>query len=115
MPYDQRLAARVRQALSGQSGVTERAMFGGIAFMVRGNMCCGVLKDDLVVRVGPAAHEAELARPHARDMDFTHKPMKGYLYISSKGTATAAAVRSRLGPALSFVAALPPKAKGKRK
>ena len=109
MAFDERLADRVRRALDGQRGLTETKMFGGLAFMLRGNMCCGVLGEDLVVRVGPDAHAAELRRPHARVMDFTHKPMKGYLYVGPKGVATLASLRSRLKPALAFAASLPPK------
>ncbi len=109
MAFDEKLAERIRRALASQRGLAEKRMFGGLAFMLRGNMCCGVLGDDLVVRVGPIAHEAELKRPHARVMDFTHRPMKGYLYIAPKGVATAASLRSRLKPALAFVATLPQK------
>jgi TfoX/Sxy family transcriptional regulator of competence genes len=109
MPFDEKLADRVRRALAGERGLAEKKMFGGVAFMLHGNMCCGVLRDDLVVRVGPDAHAAQLKRPHARVMDFTHRPMKGYLYVAPKGTATTAALRSRLAPALAFVATLPKK------
>jgi TfoX/Sxy family transcriptional regulator of competence genes len=109
MAFDEKLADRVRRALAGQRGIAEKKMFGGLAFMLRGNMCCGVLRDDLVLRVGPDAYVAELKRPHARVMDFTHKPMKGYIYVAPKGVATAAALRSRLAPAIRFVTALPPK------
>jgi hypothetical protein len=109
MAFDEELAKRVRRTLASQRGLAEKRMFGGLAFMLRGNMCCGVLGDDLVVRVGPIAHEAELKRPHARVMDLTHRPMKGYLYIAPKGVATAASLRSRLKPALAFVATLPRK------
>lgn len=109
MAFDEKLAERVRRVLVGQRGLVEKRMFGGLAFMVHGNMCCGVLRDDLVVRVGPKAHAAELGRPHARLMDFTHRPMKGYLYVGPKGVSTAASLRSRLKPALSFVATLPRK------
>ena len=109
MAFDETLAERVRRALAGQRGLVEKRMFGGVAFMLRGNMCCGVLGDDLVVRVGPGAHETELKRPYARVMDFTHRPMKGYLYVAPDGVATAASLRSRLKPALAFVATLPRK------
>jgi len=109
MAFDEMLAERVRRALAGRRGVVEKRMFGGLAFMLRGNMCCGVLGHDLVVRVGPPAHETELKRPHARVMDFTHRPMKGYLYVAPKGVATAASLRARLKPALAFVATLPRK------
>lgn len=109
MAFDEKLADRVRRALFGQRGMVEKRMFGGLAFMLRGNMCCGVLREDLVVMVGPAAHAAELRRPHARVMDFTHKPMKGYLYVGPRGVATAASLRSRLSPAIAFAATLPRK------
>lgn len=109
MPFDEKLAARVRSELGARKGLTEKKMFGGIAFMLRGHMCCGVLGADLVVRVGPAAHDVEVRRPHARVMDFTHRPMKGYVYVAPKGVKTAVSLRSRLKPALAFVSSLPPK------
>jgi len=109
MAFSEQLADRVRRELAGRRGLVEKKMFGGVAFMLHGNMCCGVLREDLLVRVGPEAHSAELRRPHARVMDFTHKPMKGYLYVGPKGVATAASLRSRLKPALAFVASLPRK------
>lgn len=109
MAFDEALAERVRRALAEQRRVVEKRMFGGLAFMVDGNMCCGVMGEDLMVRVGPVAYEAELSRPGARVMDFTHRPMKGYLYVAPGGVATAGALRSRLKPALAFVATLPPK------
>ena len=109
MSFDETLAGRVRRALAGRRGLVEKKMFGGLAFMMRGNMCCGVLGDNLVIRVGPVAHAAELKRPHTRVMDFTHRPMKGYLYVAPSGVTTAAALRSRLKPAISFVETLPSK------
>lgn len=81
MAYDQGLAQRVREALAGQPGLTERAMFGGIGFMVYGNMACGILKDELMVRVGPEGMEA-LQRPGARVFDLTGRPMKGWVVVS---------------------------------
>ncbi len=62
-------------------------MFGGIAFMVNGNMFCGVIKDDFMARVGPDAHEDSLAKPHARPMDFVNRSMKGMVYVSPEGVA----------------------------
>lgn len=70
MAYDEQLAARVRSALDGQAGLGERKMFGGLAFMVHGNMACGVEADRLMVCVGPDRHEEALGRPHAAPMDF---------------------------------------------
>ena len=71
MSYDERLASRLRALLSKRRDVVEKKMFGGLCFMVNGKMCCGVVKDDLVVRVGPERHARALAAPHARPMDFT--------------------------------------------
>ena len=87
MAYDEALAERIRALLAGRDAVTERKMFGGIAFMVGGNMACGVIHDDLMVRVGPDAHDAALAEPHARPMDFAHRPMRGMVYVDPDGVA----------------------------
>ena len=81
MMYSEVLAARVRTSLAGQNGLEEKRMFGGLTFMVNGNMCCGVLNDYLVVRVGPDRFADALSRPHARPMDFTGRPLKGMVYV----------------------------------
>ncbi len=109
MSYDQRLAQRVREALEAQPGVAERQMFGGLAFMIGGHMCCGVTGDDLVARVGPAAYEAALRRAHARPMDLTGRPLTGFVYVGPKGTARRASLRRWVDDALRFVRSLPPK------
>ena len=109
MAFDQALADRVRAALAKRRGIKERKMFGGIAFMLNGNMCCGVLGKDLVLRVGPDGHDRALRRGHARAMDFTGKPMRGFLYVAPKGTASSAALRSWLGLGLKFAGSLPRK------
>src|SRR5262245_20481363 len=88
MAYDAALAERIRGAIRGRKGVTEREMFGGVAFMLGGNMFIGVVKDDLMVRVGPEAHEAARALPHSRPMDFAGRPMKGYVYVAAAGCST---------------------------
>lgn len=86
MAYDESLVQRVRESLAGQPGVVEKKMFGGLSFMVQGNMACGVLKEDLVVRVGPEQHDAALSRPHAREMDFTgRRRMKGMIIVVAEG------------------------------
>jgi len=87
--YDEELATRIRAIVGLRSGVSEKQMFGGLAFLVDGNMFCGVVGSDLMVRVGPDAYEATLARPHARQMDFTGRPMKGLVYVSPQGIASA--------------------------
>jgi TfoX/Sxy family transcriptional regulator of competence genes len=74
MAYDEGLAHRVRELLEGQSDVVEKKMLGGLCFMVQGNMCLGILQDEIMVRVGPDAHVDALAQPHARERDFAGKP-----------------------------------------
>jgi TfoX/Sxy family transcriptional regulator of competence genes len=88
MVYDEKLAERVRKSLKGKRNVTEKKMFGGIAFLSNGKMFCGVIKNDLVIRVGPEYYEKALTKPHARPMDFTGKPMRGFVYVSSDGCKT---------------------------
>ena len=85
MPYNEKLADRVRVALADRRDVSERKMFGGLSFMLRGNMCCGVEKTNLMVRVGPEAYDEALAQPGARLMDFTGRPMKGMMFVGSEG------------------------------
>lgn len=82
-------------------------MFGGIAFMVGDRMCVGVTNDDLMVRVGVDGHEAALARPHARPMDFTGRPMKGFVFVGADGVRTARQVRAWVETALAYRATLP--------
>jgi len=109
MAYDEQLAERVRTVLGARDDVTERNMFGGIAFMLGGHMCCGVNGDDLMLRLGDDAAEDALADPHTRPMDFTGRPMKGFVYVSSEGTGTAAALRRWIARAAEHVSTLPPK------
>ena len=109
MAYDEVLAGRVRRALSRRRGVSEKKMFGGLAFMLHGHMCCGVVKDRLMVRVGPKAYEHALAEPHARPMDFTGRPMTGMVFVAPAGLATDAALARWIGRAVAFGSSLPPK------
>ena len=85
MAYDETLAERVRQVMESHLSVAEKKMFGGLTFMLQGHMYCGVLKEDLVLRLGPDGAAEALAEPHARPMPFTGKPMKGMVYVSTKG------------------------------
>jgi TfoX/Sxy family transcriptional regulator of competence genes len=107
--YDEKLAKRVRDVLGYTQNVTERRMFGGIAFMVRGNMCCGVLDDKLMVRVGPVAYDKVLRLTHSREMDFTGKAMRGIVYVVPEGTKTARQLRTWIQRGLEFVRTLPAK------
>lgn len=109
MAYDEKLAGRVRRALAGQEGLTEKKMFGGVAFMVGGHMCCGVVGDDLVVRVGVEQHEAALAEPHTRHMDFTGRPMRGMVYVGPGGHQDGEALAKWLRLGIDLVTSLPPK------
>jgi TfoX/Sxy family transcriptional regulator of competence genes len=109
MACDEGLAERVRVLLAGECGVSEKKMFGGMAFMLRGNMAVGVINDDLMVRVGPEAHPALVREPHAREMDFTGKPMKGFVYVGSEGIASDFDLRRWVQRGVTFAATLPPK------
>jgi TfoX/Sxy family transcriptional regulator of competence genes len=111
MAYDEKLAERIRAAVKGAKGVTEKAMFGGIAWMKGDKMFVGTLKDELMVRVGKDAHDAEVKRPHARIMDFTGRPMKGYLIIAAPGVKSVRDVKAWTDRALAHVGTLPTKAK----
>lgn len=109
MAYDEGVAQRVREVLADQRGVTEKKMFGGLAFLLRGNMCCGVVGEELMLRVGPDAYDEALARRHARPMDFTGRPMRGMLYVSGEGFEDDADLEQWVTRATRFAASLPPK------
>lgn len=89
--------------------MVEKKMFGGLSFMVKGHMCCGVVGDELMVRVGPDGYEAALERPHARPMDFTGKPLKGFVYVAPQGFSTQSTLERWIRLALEFVETLPAK------
>ena len=108
MAYDEKLADRVRDILEEEEGVTERKMFGGLAFMVRGHMACGIVGDDLMLRLGAEGAETALERPHVRPMDFTGKPLTGMVFVGAEGLR-GAALRRWVGKAVLFVGGLPPK------
>jgi TfoX/Sxy family transcriptional regulator of competence genes len=108
--YDEELADRVRVVLKDEEGLTERAMFGGLAFMVNGNMACGVVKEELMLRLGAEGADAALGEPHIREMDFTGRPMTGMVYVEREGLDDAA-VRRWVGRAAGFARSLPPKAR----
>ncbi len=107
--YDEGLAERVRLALSERHDVVEKKMFGGLCFMVSGNMCVGVESDRLMVRVGKAGHEEALAQPHARPMDFTGRPMKGFVFVDVEGLMEDEELEALLGRGLKNALSLPPK------
>lgn len=115
MAYNEKLAQRVREVLSGGLEWAEIKMFGGLCFMHNGHMCVGVSTEDLMVRVGPEQYEAALAQPHAREMDFTGRPLKGFIYVEEDGVNSADALAAWIGMGMQFTGALPPKKKKPRK
>ncbi len=109
MAFDEAVAERVHNTLAGSPDVVEKRMFGGIAFMIRGNMCCGVIDDRLLLRVGPDGYEAAQSRPHAKPMDFTGRPMKGFVFVEPKGFASAGDLTAWIARAIMFALSLPAK------
>lgn len=108
MAYDERLAERVRAALAGENGLTERKMFGGLAFMLDGNMACGIVKDELMLRLGPEGADTALDSPHVRQMDFTGRPMTGMVFVGRAGLE-GVALEGWVEQATAYVRTLPPK------
>ncbi|MGH2808581.1 MAG: TfoX/Sxy family protein [Actinomycetota bacterium] len=115
MPYNETLADRVREIVQESAEPVERKMFGGVAFMVKGHMCVGVIKDDLVLRLGGDGADEALRDPNVRPMDFTGRPMKNFLYVAPKGTAKEKDLRKWVRRGLEYVGSLPPKADAKKK
>ncbi len=109
MAFDEGLAQRIRDVLDDRDDVGERKMFGGLCFMVRGNMSCGVVGDELMLRVGKDAYEQLLGLPHAREMDFTGKPMRGMLYVGTQGIEDDDDLEKWVGRGVAFASSLPPK------
>jgi len=110
MAYDEGLAERIRGILADRPHVSEKKMFGGIAFMIRGHMSVGIVKDDLMVRVGSEEHDNLVRQPHARPMDFTGRPMRGFVYVASPGLETDVDLERWLGHGLKYAESLPAKA-----
>lgn len=111
MAYDEGLAQRVRDAMPPGVACEEKKMFGGLCFLVRGSMALGIVKNELMVRVGPDGHEASLAMPHVREMDFTGRPMKGMIYVAPEGLAAASDMEHWVNQALAFNRTQPVKKK----
>jgi len=110
MSYDEELAERLRKVVAARSDVTEKRMFGGLAFLLNGHMFCGIIKEDLMVRVGHQQYKAALAQPHARPMDFTGRPLNGYVYVAPAGYQGTSVLEQWVQRGMSFVATLPAKA-----
>jgi len=109
MAFDENLATRIRAHLGKRKGIAERKMFGGIIFMLQGNMCCGVHRDALIVRVGPDEASRALAEPHVRVFDLTGRPMKAWVLVEGKGLAEDALLGNWVDRAAKWAGSLPPK------
>jgi hypothetical protein len=109
MAYDEGLASRIRDLLGEQAGLAEKQMFGGLAFLVHGNMACGVRGDDLIVRVAAEDAEAALAERGVRPFDLTGRPMKGWLLVDAEGHAEDGDLRRWVGRGRAYADSLPPK------
>ena len=108
MAYDEELAERIRDVMDTSGEVSERKMFGGLAFMVGGNMACGVVTDTLMLRLGPEGTLATLSQPHVREMDFTGKAIRTMVFVEPDGLAGTELARW-VTEAVSYAASLPPK------
>lgn len=109
MAYDEGLAQRIRDCVHQRRGITERKMFGGLAFMSSGHMFVGVTAESLMARVGPDEYAHALKRKHVREMDFTGKPMMGYVYVDAPALESDRELAGWVERCLRFVASLPPK------
>jgi TfoX/Sxy family transcriptional regulator of competence genes len=110
MAYDEAVAERVRGLLASESGLSEKKMFGGIGFLINGNMACGVNKSALIVRIDPATQSSAMAEPGARDFDLSGgRPMKGWIMVDPEGYAKAAQLKKWVTRGVAFARSLPPK------
>lgn len=107
--FDEGLAQRIREILEDRSDAVEKRMFGGLCFMLRGHMACGIVGSELMVRVGAAAHRAALEAPHAREMDFTGRSLTGMVYVAEEGIAEDDDLGHWVGLGLAYAESLPPK------
>jgi TfoX/Sxy family transcriptional regulator of competence genes len=109
MPYSQSLADRVRQVLAKTRGVTEKKMFGGVGFLLNGNMLVGIWQTSLIARVGPVPYESALTEQHVREFDITGRPMRGWVMVEAEGIDVDADLRRWIDRSLRFVDTLPGK------
>ena len=109
MAYDELVAARLRAALAGDPAITEKQMFGGVAFLRNGHMLVGVNGERLIVRVGPEQYQETLRNPQVRPFDMTGREMKGWVFVSPGGYTDEPSLRAWIEKAVRFVTSLPPK------
>lgn len=109
MAYDETLAARIRKALARRKGITEVKMFGGLGFLLNGNMCVGVRKEDMIVRIAPEETDAALEEAHVAQFNISGRPMKGWLLVAPEGVPTDAQLGHWIKRASAYVETLPAK------
>jgi len=109
MAFDESLAARIRKAIGRKKGIEEKKMFGGLGFLLNGNMCVGVWKNSMIVRLGTEESESALLEPHVGEFDITGKAMKGWIMVAAEGVAGEIDVKQWVQRAVRFVGKLPVK------
>ena len=109
MAYDEGLAQRVMEVLGEQTGLVDKKMFGGIGYILHGNMACGVNKEALIVRVGPERYQEALAQPYVKPFDMTGRPMKGWVMVMAEGCVSDEALEEWVQRGVDFALTLPPK------
>jgi TfoX/Sxy family transcriptional regulator of competence genes len=109
MAYDEELASRIELILEGKPNIVAKKMFGGIGYLLNGNMACGVHKDLLVVRVGPDTYEEALSEPHTTIFDVSGRPMKGWIMVEPEGLTSQELLSSWVNRGLLFALTLPQK------
>jgi TfoX/Sxy family transcriptional regulator of competence genes len=112
--FDEVLARRVEAIIGALPGVSQRRMFGGLCFLLSGKMVCGVAGDDLMLRVGADAYEDALRQPNARPMDFTGRPLRGFVYVGRAGYRSDADLAAWIAQAVHYVSELPDQPSRKR-
>lgn len=109
MVYSEKLVERITNIVEGQAGLTQSKMFGGVGFLIHGNMACGVNKDDLIIRVGLEQYENALLQHNTKVFDLTGRPMKGWIVVTSEGYATDGQLKAWVGRGIDYANSLPPK------
>jgi TfoX/Sxy family transcriptional regulator of competence genes len=109
MAYDEGLAERVREVLADNPDIKEKKMFGGLAFMLNGNMACGLTKEDFIVRVGRETYDETLRKPHAHKMEFIGRPMKGFIAVDAEGYEDDKMLTAWIKQGVDYASSLPAK------
>ncbi|MSQ40319.1 MAG: TfoX family protein [Dehalococcoidia bacterium] len=109
MAYDEALAERIRKLLAGEPGRTEKKMFGGVSFMLHGNMACGVLKDEMIVRIDPEEHDDAMTRLHVRAFEQRGRPIQGWILVGPDACASDAGLQGWVQKGVRYALSLPPK------